>query len=172
MRLEAVPEVRAAVAHELHLPLVFAVAGDELDPVVGKGEFLRDSVTGTSPVVPVAVAIREPCIPGIESPLAPFLQPGLLEPRPFPPRRFRGKQGKRGGDLVVRHGRNGGFVEHKKIPSDRWEASWGKGYRQTTRPGPLPNRLLLFGGKIIHHLLVYLDFWYSRLFYLIKLIEK
>ena len=105
-------------------------------------------------------------------PLVPFRQPGLLEPRPFPPRRFRGKQGKRGGDLIVRHGRNGGFVEHKKIPSDRWEASWGKGYRQTTRPGPPPNRLLLFGGKIIHHLLVYLDFWYSRLFYLIKLIEK
>ena len=28
-----------------------------------------------------------------------------------------------------------------KIPSDRWEASRGKGYRQTTRPGPPPNRL-------------------------------
>ena len=51
MRLEAVPEVRAAVAHELHLPLVFVVAGGELDPVVGKGEFPHDSVVGTGPIV-------------------------------------------------------------------------------------------------------------------------
>ena len=28
-----------------------------------------------------------------------------------------------------------------KIPSDCWEASRGKGYRQTTRPEPPPNRL-------------------------------
>ena len=51
VRFEAVPEVRAAVAHQFHLPLAFLVAGDELDPVVGKGESLHDSVVGTSPVV-------------------------------------------------------------------------------------------------------------------------
>ena len=32
-------------------------------------------------------------------------------------------------------------LSHIKNPSDRWEASRGKGYRQTTRPGPPPNRL-------------------------------
>ena len=56
VRFEAVPEVRAAVAHQFHLPLAFLVAGDELDPVVGKGESLHDSVMGTSPVVPFPVA--------------------------------------------------------------------------------------------------------------------
>ena len=51
VRLEAVPEVRAAVAHELHLPLVFVVARGELDPVVGQREPLDDPVVAARPVV-------------------------------------------------------------------------------------------------------------------------
>jgi len=93
------------------------------------------------PVVPMAVghqgnlASRAPRIP-----LVPLREAGLLEPRPFPfpPLRFRGKQGKRGGDLVVRHGRNGGFVQHKKS---------------------LPTVGRRLGGRVIHHLLVYLGFY-------------
>ena len=69
VRFEAVPEVRAAVAHQFHLPLAFLVAGDELDPVVGKGEPLHDSVVGTSPVVPFSRrASAGLCIPGISVP--------------------------------------------------------------------------------------------------------
>ena len=62
-------------------------------------------------------------------PLVPLRELGLLVPGPFllPLRRLRGKQGDGGGQLGVGHPRNRVPAQHKN-PSDRWEASRGKGY--------------------------------------------
>ena len=49
VRFEAMPQVQAAVAHYLHLPFIFLAAGDELDPVVGKGEPLTIPLWEPSP---------------------------------------------------------------------------------------------------------------------------
>ena len=126
VRLEAVPEVRAAVAHEPHLPLVFAVARGELDPVVGKGEFLHDSVVAARPVV---------------GERRPGLDPGG---QAFGDHRLRGRPELGGVKVAEAAARRVEGYFHVRVlgyPAGSWEASRGKGYCQTTRPGPPPNRL-------------------------------
>ena len=49
--LEGVPEVAAAIAHELHLALVFRVAGDEFAPIVLQAELLDQQVVRMRAVV-------------------------------------------------------------------------------------------------------------------------
>ena len=93
------------------------------------------------PVVPVAVGHQgNPASRASGVPLVPFRQPGLLEPGPFPfpPLRFRGKQGKRGGDLIVRHGRNGGLVQHKKSLPTVGRRLGGRVIAKQPGPGRLP----------------------------------
>ena len=51
MGLEGVPEVAAAIAHELHLALVFWVAGDEFAPIVLQTEPLDQQVVRMRAVV-------------------------------------------------------------------------------------------------------------------------
>ena len=46
VRLEGMAEVAAAIAHQLHLGLVFGVDGDELAPIALQAELLRGEVVG------------------------------------------------------------------------------------------------------------------------------
>ena len=95
------------------------------------------------PVVPMAVGHQgNPAsgAPGI--PFVPLGEHGLLEPGPLPLPPFRFAESEESAapssssvmDETV-------DASNIKIPSVRWEASRGKGHRQTTKPGPPPNRL-------------------------------
>ena len=66
MRFEGMPEVAAAVAHELHLGLVFPFAGDEFAPVVDKLEPFDEEVVRRRAVVGQQGSLLDPSPEGAE----------------------------------------------------------------------------------------------------------
>ena len=137
------PKVGTAVVHELHLPFVFRLSGDELDPIVPQRQPLNYPVVAGCPVVATSVEDERDLASGAPgTPFVPLGAHGLLEPGPLPLPPFRFAESEESAapssssvmDETV-------DASNIKIPSDRWEASRGKDYRQTTRPGPPPNRL-------------------------------
>ena len=60
MRLEAMPKVAAAIAHQLHFGLVFPVARGEFAPIVLQPQFLHEEIVGGRPVVRQLGSLRDP----------------------------------------------------------------------------------------------------------------
>ena len=57
---EGMPEVTAAIAHQLHFGLVFPVARDEFAPIVLQPQFLHEEIVGGRPVVRQLGSLRDP----------------------------------------------------------------------------------------------------------------
>ena len=60
MRLEAMPKIAAAIAHQLHFGLVFLVARDEFAPIVLQPQSLHEEIVGVRPVVRQLGSLRDP----------------------------------------------------------------------------------------------------------------
>ena len=57
---EGMPEVAAAIAHQLHFGLVFPVARGEFAPIVLQPQFLHEEIVGVRPVVRQLGSLRDP----------------------------------------------------------------------------------------------------------------
>ena len=107
----------------------------------------------------------EPCIRG---PWDPFCsswraRPSRTWPSPSPSFPIRGKRGERGPEFVVRHGRNGGCIQHKNPFRPLGGVSGeGSSPNNQTRAASQPSLIVWRSnytiGPIIHHLPVYLAF--------------